>query len=267
MTRKRESFVPLKTSFGVTQQLEDFHKNNKQISVKKVIIDEEEIDELDNLSEEELAKRRIFYRVKIGRIRQAFPQWKIPDYPEDLPIKTVRDTYEAYLDEIYISDNIDQYAYYLSFMWLAVEVVLCYFGYNIKGYTEAQNKNIGKYRNILQELGEASVRGGGEKYSPEWRILMISLTQLALIFAINFFSNYVGRSTAETLVNSISNLLTGPPASDKILDETQEIPNTINPSLGGGFSMNDVFSLIGKFIPNGQTPKEEPEKAFKVFDD
>lgn len=265
--KRRESQVPLKTSYGIAQQLEEFHKAGKNNQIAKVIVDEEEIDELDNLSEEEIYKRRIFYRVKIGRIRQAFPQWNVPDYPEDLPIKTVRDTYEAYLDEIYISDSVDQYAYYLSFMWLAVEVVLCYFGYNIKGYTEAQNKNINKYRNILAELGEASVKGKGEKYSPEWRILIISLTQLAMIFAVNFFAKFVGKETAETLVNSVSNLVTGPPASEKILDENQEIPNTVNPSLGGGFTMNDIFKLVGNFIPGNQNnPPPEEKKAFRVFE-
>ena len=231
------------------------------------------------MTPEEQAQHRANFRTRFGILRNAWPNYYIPNVPDDMPLEQVHAQYDIYVRHIHISQDVDQYKVYLVIMWLLIELFCTKIGLNIGGYTVTQLRSMNKYERLLIELGEtnyktSAVGGGGAQsnWPVEVRIFFMALVNAVTFIIIKMLANYIGEGMATTIVDSLSSYLSGtPPQPGQTLfggpaqTTTAAQPTTQGPApggqplpqMGGPFGGIDVASLlgnIGSMFIRGQGP-------------
>ncbi len=219
------------------------------------------------MSQEEQAQHRSVFRTRFGLLRNAWPNYYIPDISDDVPLEQIHAQYDIYVRHIHISSNVDQYKVYLVIMWLIIELFCIKIGLNIGGYTMSQMKGMNKYERLLIVLGETNYRTAGPEthvqstWSPEIQILFMALVNAVTFILIKMLSDYIDERMATTIIEGLSSYLSGStPQPGQILfgGPSQQQPTQTyvsGPPPGGvpmpattnGFGGLDVASLIGNF--------------------
>jgi hypothetical protein len=214
------------------------------------------------MSPAEQAQHRAHFRTRFGILRNAWPNYYIPDVPDDMPLEQVHAQYDIYVRHIHISRDVDQYKVYLVIMWLLIELFCIKIGLNIGGYTVAQMRSMTKYERLLIELGEtnyrsASVEGAAQSNWPvEVRLFFMALVNAVTFIIIKMLANYIGENTATTIVEGISSYVSGaPPQPGQILfggpaqvaqPGSGPAPGGAPmPAVGGPFGGIDMASMLG----------------------
>jgi len=232
------------------------------------------------MSSEEQAQHRANFRTRFGILRNAWPNYHIPDVPDDLPLEQIHAQYDIYVRHIHISRDVDQYKVYLVIMWLLIELFCIKIGLNIGGYTVSQMRSMHKYERLLIELGETNYKtSGGEagvqsSWPVEVRIFFMALVNAVTFIIIKMLAGYIGEGMANTIVDGLSSYLSGaPPQPGQVLfgGPTQSAPISSGvptpggpppggpplPQIGGPFGNVDMASLIGNLgsmFLRGQNP-------------
>ncbi|CAH6420951.1 Hypothetical protein HVR_LOCUS1330 [uncultured virus] len=228
------------------------------------------------MSLEEQAQHRANFRTRFGILRNAWPNYHIPDVPDNVPLEQVHAQYDIYVRHIHISQDVDQYKVYLVIMWLLIELFCTKIGLNIGGYTVAQMRSMNKYERLLIELGETNYKtsGGAAAAQSSWpieiRIFFMALVNAVTFIIIKMLAGYIGEGMATTIVDGLSSYLSGtPPQPGQVLfggpSQAASGATPQNgapgpgpmPQMGGPFGGIDVASLLGNlgsmFI-RGQAP-------------
>lgn len=203
-----------------------------------------------SMSPKEQAKYRAEFRTKFGILRNAWPNYHIPDFSDDIPLEQVHAQYEVYIKHINISKEVDQYKIYLVIMWLVIELFCIKIGFNMKGYTISQMKCMNKYERLLIELGETnykSVEESKSKWPVEIRIFFMSIINAVTFIIIKMLANYVGENTANTIVDTLTSYLTGstPQTEQKLLGSSSNSESNTQESINLNKPGIDIASLIG----------------------
>ena len=233
-----------------------------------------------SMTPEEQAQHRANFRTRFGILRNAWPNYHIPDVPDDVPLEQVHAQYDIYVRHIHISQDVDQYKVYLVIMWLLIELFCTKIGLNIGGYTVAQMRSMNKYERLLIELGEnsykSSVAAGGVGAQSSWpvevRIFFMALVNAVTFIIIKMLAGYIGEGMATTIVDGLSSYLSGaPPQPGQVLfggpqgsapDGRPQPQGPLPggqpvPEMSGPFGGLDVTSLIanlGSMFIRGQGP-------------
>ena len=229
------------------------------------------------MTPEEQAQHRANFRTRFGILRNAWPNYHIPDVPDSLPLEQVHAQYDIYVRHIHISQDVDQYKVYLVIMWLLIELFCTKIGLNIGGYTVAQMRSMNKYERLLIELGETnyknnSAAGGAQQsnWPIEVRIFFMALVNAVTFIIIKMLASYIGEGMATTIVDSLSSYLSGtPPQPGQVLfggpaPATSSV-TTQGPSAGpgpmpqmgnpfGGIDVPSLLSNFGSMFIRGQAP-------------
>lgn len=153
------------------------------------------------------------YKVKFSILAKAWPNLNIK-CPENKTLEEVHEVYGVYLKHISVCSEADSYKKYLVVGWLIMEVVASKMGYDIEGYAKLQMKSIGKYDQMLIELGEVSYNKnqnqimGRNSWSPETKLLYVSVMNALFFFVIKAISNFIGYD-AEAIMESVQHFLNG----------------------------------------------------------
>ena len=216
------------------------------------------------MADELQAQYRADFRTKFGILRNAWPNYHIPDFPDDMALEQVHAQYDIYVRHIHISQNVDQYKVYMVIGWLLLELALTKLGLNIGGYTVSQMSSMTKYERLLIELGENSYKetGGAGGASSSWpvevRLFFMSLVNAVTFIIIKMLASYIGEGMANTVVDALSSFLSGsPPQPGQVLFGGPAQPTAQPagpnvqpmPNVGGSGPLAglDVASLIGNF--------------------
>lgn len=235
----------------------------------------------NSMSSEVQAQHRANFRTRFGILRNAWPNYHIPDVSDTLPLEQIHAQYDIYVRHIHISQDVDQYKVYLVIMFLLIELFCIKIGLNIGGYTVSQMRSMNKYERLLIELGETNYRatsgtGAAESTWPvEIRIVFMALVNAVTFIIIKMLSGFIGDGVATTIVDALSSYLSGTPAQPGSVlfggpNATQpgapQGPGPM-PTPGGAFGGIDIPSLIANFgsaFIRGQTPGAAPVQAAQV---
>ena len=217
------------------------------------------------MSPEEQAQHRANFRTRFGILRGAWPNYHIPDVPDDLPLEQVHAQYDIYVRHIHISRDVDQYKVYLVIMWLLIELFCIKIGLNVGGYTMAQMRSMNKYERLLIELGETNYKSAAadaasvqSNWPVEVRIFFMSLVNAITFIIIKMLASYIGEGMATTIIDGLASYLSGaPPQPGQVLfggpAQPQAQPGVQGtapggnplPQMGGPFGNIDIASMIG----------------------
>jgi len=216
------------------------------------------------------------YRVKLGILREAYPNMSIPDFPDTYTIPQVIDMYKAYVKRIQIDSSVETNNTYLVILWLIIETVgTRVFKLPMTDYFRNQFKYMKKYQMLLIELGEKSFSTGlTDGWPVEVRLLAMAIFN-AVIFVlvkiladkISLDSNYTDRIT-----QMVDDFLTkGSSDKKEALKMAEEATTDFIPPkpaeqpdpLGGfGGIISNVLSMIGG-NNSSSTESNAPQPAKK----
>ena len=155
---------------------------------------------------------------------------------------------------------------------MIIELFCTKIGLNIGGYCISQMQSMNKYERLLIELGETNYRTAAveiaaqSSWPVEIRLFFMALVNAVTFIIIKMLANYIGETTATTIVNGLTSYLSGtPPNPGQVLFGGPTTSSTNNaipggapvPQTSGPFGGLDVASLLGNlgsmFI-RGQAP-------------
>ena len=195
---------------------------NQETATRKVpeALPQLNIPDYSGLSETEQAQHRATFRIRLGLIRESFPNYLIPDFPETMSLEQIHAQYDTYVRHIHSSQDADQYKTWLILGWLVIEIVCTYFGLNIGGFTFTQMRSMNKYNRLLLELGENNYKAGATPaaaFNASWpvelRLIFVSLASAIVFIGLKMLINYVGANNAEGLFDAATSYLTGEPVN------------------------------------------------------
>jgi hypothetical protein len=240
-----------------------------------------QLPDYDAMPPEVQEQHRTNFITKYGLLRNAWPNYHIPDVTPDMSLATIHAGYDIYVRHIYISNDADKYKTYLVIGWLFIELVCSKLGLNIGGYTVNQMKGMGKYEQLLIELGETSYQqslttaGAQSAWPVEMRILFVSLINAVAFIIIKMLATYIGEGMAAQIVDGLASFLTGsPPQPGQILFGNNNPPTSASPgsqplppvgqaaSPFGGLDVNSMIASFGNMFINRTTaPAPTPAAA------
>lgn len=219
------------------------------------------------MAPEEQAQYRAQFRTKFGILRDAWPNYRIPDIVDTMPLEQVHAEYDVYVRHIYINRDVDKYRVYLVIMWLLIELCCNKLGLNIGGYTVSQMRSMPKYEQLLIELGETNYKtyesegGSSAPWPVEIRIFFMALVNAVTFIVIKMLASYtqIGENMATTIIDGLTTylaggtpqpgqLLFGGPAPNPAGTTTTTVPGGVDtPPLTapGPFGGIDIASLLG----------------------
>lgn len=198
--------------------------------------------DFSSLSSADRLREMDSYKVKFSILAKAWPNLNIK-CPENKTLEEVHEVYGVYLKHISVCSEADSYKKYLVVGWLIMEVVASKMGYDIEGYAKLQMKSIGKYDQMLIELGEVSYNKnqnqimGRNSWSPETKLLYVSVMNALFFFVIKAISNFIGYD-AEAIMESVQHFLNGA----KTGAEDGE-------TAGGNGGLDKLIGLATTFLP------------------
>ena len=237
------------------------------------------VPDYSKMSPELQAQHRANFVTRFGILREAWPHYNIPNIPETMALEEIHAQYDIYVRHIRINQDVDQYKVYMVIMWLIIELTCTKIGLNAGGYTISQMSSMSKYERLLIELGETKyqetggVGTGQNSWSPEVRLLFMSMVNALTFIIVKTLSSYIGEGIANSIVDALSSYLSGSPpqpgqtlfggptdnamAAGAAQPSVQPMPDMSNP-LGG----LDIASLIGNlgsmFIGRGGNTSSAP---------
>lgn len=93
------------------------------------------------------------------------------------PLCRLKKNYDAEVERIYGMSQVESYKEYIRYVFLAIELIANYMGFDMTGYTKFQTERIDKYERILTEIGSIPSLTKLNTMNP--------IAKLALLFLFN----------------------------------------------------------------------------------
>lgn len=221
------------------------------------------------MSLQEQAHYRANFRTKFGILREAWPNFYIPDIPDTLSLEEIHTQYDVYIRNIHINKEVDQYKVYLVIVWLVIEFFCIKIGLNIGGYTVVQMKSMNKYERLLMELGESNHKETAVEVKSNWpveiRIIFMALVNAVMFIIIKMLASFIGDDNANKVVDTLSSYLSGTPIQPGQLfggngnnqpQPSGQVPGgqPVPENTLGGFDVVSLIGTIGNMVLSGQKP-------------
>ena len=163
----------------------------------------------DNMDNVEQARFRAHFLVMFGRMRTLHPQYNIPDVSaKSLP--EIHGYYEAYYYHFTIRSTVQYYMLILTAGWLGIEILFTKaFGLDSGGFALNQLNLADTYERYMYEFAE-KYTGVGAGYSPETKIIGLTILSTVVYVALKSFSSWIGGpAIAGTVQNYFNKFLNG----------------------------------------------------------
>lgn len=221
--RRQSGGIPHRRSN--TQRANNFRSENFNQGIP------EEEDIYDLLTEEELEERRLLITNHYNKMRNDFPDKRIPPINPDWDLRTLERRYNMYCKSITSSIFGQLTTIGLVIYFAAVEIFLTNFlGLRASGYTNSQIKFLSRYSFLIDRIGGFGVSLLDDNSSPILQIFFLSLVNAVILMGANYLSKMMGNDgtvMAESLMALFAGLMVkpdgkvGPPpdGSFNILDE------------------------------------------------
>ena len=240
----------------------------KQQQQKKIISNipvSSDIPDYASMSKEDQLEYRSYFKVVLSKLQRQLPDWEVVKIDNNMSLEEVHSYYVNYKRQIEISRGVDQYKIYLIVASMIIEVICTNMGLPMTGYTNYQIKNMRRYEMLLDEMGENSFQEGsifGQNWSPEIRIIGISLVHAAAFIIINLIAKYFGGMNITSQAEQFVSYITGDPnqpMSNSVSSENDD--EDLQPIDGSSNGLSGMISslapMITSFLSNS-TKKQEP---------
>lgn len=212
----------------------------------------------------ERARHRAEFRIKWNDLRRNYPQYEIPDFPENTPLDQIHSSWKAYYKRALSHIASEPYIYGLMIFFQVTEAFFINMvGWDMfKNYAEHQMTHIDRYRQIIMEMTE--LEEGGESVYIQWppmvRFILFLLFQTALFAAFKWLCDKGGVELAANIRDNINsrtagiwnpqpaNGAAGPPGGPAGAPPAAAAAPAAGPM--GGFDLGGIMNLVGGFFGN-----------------
>jgi hypothetical protein len=210
------------------------------------------IPDFSELSILEITDIKATFRIKMGRLRESWPNFRIPDYSDEDSLEVIYVRYARWIKHIEVNMNADYYRKYLMTLWAFMEFGLVYLGLPAGGFIKSQIKSMNKYQNLLIEMGERETSTVGSSWPTEGRLLVTCLFQLSFFIMLNLLAKWLGPDIGETGVNLIRNFLDE--SNHSAIQQVSDIHGVNIPdppqNTGGGLDFASIATGLGGIWSN-----------------
>lgn len=218
----------------------------------------------------EQEQHRANFITKYGILRNAWPNYAIPEITPDMTLEQIHAQYDIYVRHIHINEEVSKYKIWLIIAWLLMEIFLRRSGLDSIGFTVYEISSMRSYESLLIQLGEinyksSSLAGPNSDWPPHYTIFFNSLVSMITFIALKMLTSYVGPETANTIMYNVKTLLGGStpqPVHHQHVDQQsssgnlpggQPLPqinaNPLNAILAGtSLAGVDIASLLGGLL-------------------
>ncbi|PCJ29174.1 MAG: hypothetical protein COA94_02370 [Rickettsiales bacterium] len=181
------------------------------LAVKKIefVDDTHELPKsLEDMSYEEKLDTKNELLVKIRILRKTYPEYDIPMCSTKC-VSEIKKIYDKWLRQAVVEKNAGDYKIYLVLFWLVIELIgTKVLGLNFSGFTLNQFNLVNKYETLLLELGEKSYSDISAEWSPEVRLIFLSMTNAIIFTIFKYISSSLGVETANAIQSAFNGLFT-----------------------------------------------------------
>ena len=229
-------------------------KRNVQLKKKR-----KNIPNYSDMSPEEQARWHADFNVKLGILREAYPDYDIPSFDDSVPLEIKHQHYERYVQQVYLDNSVGNYKVYLLILFAIIELFCVkILGLDMGGYTLNQLTMMNKYERLLVELGEKSYSSVGSEWPVEARIIMLALFNGIVFLVVRLFASYLGPGIGDVLQNIVNAFLTKGDADQHIKkaqgvrvepdDYADGVPEPPVNKGGGGFDLGSLINGLGGIL-------------------
>lgn len=236
----------------------------EEVSTPKQVKIVKEMPEYDSMSPKERAAHRSDFMTKIGTIRRAHEDLKIPQVDPNISLDELHILYHGYLHDVFIRKEADKYKLYLSVFWLFIEIGCKKYGIDIPGFTKAQMAASHKYEMLLMELGEekysaTNASGSANKWPVEIRLVFMTIINAVAFGVMSHLCKWFSKDDAHSIMEEFTNMLSGntkTPEEIALGKDTQR----------SGIGMSDIIGMATNIFagnPGSKTVKDSDPDAFE----
>ncbi len=184
---------------------------------------------------------------------------------DNMSLEEVYHYFVAADKQVRINSNVVKYRGYLSTLWIVIEVVLSYFGFNVEGYSTLQMGLPNLYDGILMDLAEQSYlqqisQNAKEKWDPNVSLVISVVVGIVIFYAVNFLSTFMGKENAKYIVDKFVTFITNISNS---VDNTE-----IDMQSMTGY-LNTILKTVGSNLVQNKTNNQpvKTNKSTPSYDD
>nr|QBK90764.1 MAG: topoisomerase II-associated protein [Pithovirus LCPAC201] len=182
----------------------------------------------DQMSPMDQARYRGQFNVLFGMLRERYPHYNIPNFPDDVSLDVMHGYYESYHFHFSIRDTVDKWKLALICVWFGIELLFTKgLGLNLGGYGMNQVSMMATYERLLYEFVEKGRGNIGAGLSPEVKILLLTVVSAVVFLIIKYISDWMGPMAGNLIQSLVNNLISGGPSQAG----TSHVANTINNNL------------------------------------
>lgn len=205
------------------------------------------------MTPEEQARHRAQFRIRFGMLRDAWPQFHIPEYGNETPLEQIHVEYYRYVQHIQVVKNMNQYKIILILGCMLLELFCSRtLGLNATGYAMSQISAISRYDDLLLELGEAHNTGGPSRYPVELRLLMMVGTNAIIFIGAQLLTSFMDGTAADDIMRGITRLFQATTPAG-VPEPTTDAPR----QAAGGFPLDGLMGVLNTFFNRGAGPQQE----------
>lgn len=222
------------------------------------------------LNKVEEQKIRADYRVKLSVLREAYPEMQIPQYPDDqFSVEEITEAFKNYKRRIHIDASVEQNKNYLLIAWLLIEAAGSrWLKEYFQGYTLNQFKMIGKYQELLIEMGERNYVETGGGFPAEIKIVIMTAVNAVVFLVLKLMSSYVGIKDTDQIKDFVMNMFTNSKGDEALRRADNASSENVPPpkfEKEPTVPMGDMGSMLGTlmsmFTGGNNDNKAPPPKA------
>ena len=204
----------------------------------------------ESMAPEEQARWRSDFRVKMAILREAYPKFRIPEFPEATALEVIHQHYERYVHQVHVDNSVGNYKTYLFIFFAGVELFCVkVLGLDMGGYLINQLSMMNRYERLLVELGEKTNVSVESSWPVEARIAGLALLNAVIFLVVKLVASYFGPALGGALQKIAHTFLSKGDANDQIdnlnsTDYQTGVPEPPEPSEGGG-GLGDILGGLG----------------------
>ncbi len=226
----------------------------------------------DDMTEQQKVALHSDFRSKFGILRMFYPEFKIPDYDDDIPLFKKHITYERILRTVNANYNAKMYLRQILIVsWMAIEFVgVKFLKMDFRGYTMSQLETMDQYQRMLIELGEKhSIAVGSSSWSIEVRIFVMSIINCVVFVGMKYLSRYAGPQIADSIKEKFINpgkkmasTFLGSEPTNNSTPNTEDLQDPPPKPQDNSF-IDNLLPFATSFINNMSTDKKVPDPKKK----
>ena len=243
---------------------------NAKTAKSKVYTSERAMPDYAAMSEEEEARWRADFNIKLGILREAYSNFDIPTFDKNTSLEVIHQHYERYVQQIHIDNSVGNYKVYLLILFASIELFCVkILGLDMGGYCINQLTMMNKYERLLVELGEKSSVSIGSEWPVEARLCGLALFNAIVFLVVRLFASYLGDGLGPVLQKIVNSFLTKDDATEHIKkaqgispdkeEYSEGVPEA--PSKGGGFDLSSLIGGLSGMLGGGGGGSKPAQKA------